>query len=243
MKIDCFTITYNEERIVNFFIKHYSRFCDNINIIDNYSTDNTAGIAKLHKDKNVHLKYYNSNNSLDDSVYLDIKNNCWRESTADYVIVVDCDELLYHEDIRTFLLETNKPVYRPQGFDMVSDKFPDHCDLLTEGIKDGIPAANYSKMCIFSPSKVSSINYSLGCHSAQPQDKSGNYINPDSSSELKLLHYKNLSFEYRYSKHLEYSERMSDFNKRTGAGIHYNYDKDKQYSEFLDIFNRREQII
>lgn len=241
--VEVFTIAYNEEKIIKFFIEHYLKFCNKITIFNNYSTDSTSDIVKSYENNNVHLKFFDTNNSVDDKIYLDIKNNCWKSSEAEYVIIVDSDEFLYHPDIKSFLRETKQALYRPLGYNMVSDEFPSGDDLLVDIIKEGVLAHNYSKMCLFSPAEVSNINYSLGCHNAAPQGKHGNYLLPYISDDLKLLHYKNLSFNYRYSKHIEYSKRMSDFNKQTGSGIHYTFDKDQQYNEFLDIFNKRLQVI
>lgn len=241
--IEVFTITYNEEKIINFFIDHYMQFCSKITVMDNYSTDNTAEIVKSYNSEKIALKYYNSSNSLDDSIYINIKNNCWKDSTADYVIVVDCDEFIYHNNLKSFLNKTRQPVYRPIGFDMVSDNFPPLCGQLTDVITEGVFSSNYSKMCLFSPSKLAGINYELGCHNAQPIDKNNSRVTAFESPELKLLHYKNLSFDYRYSKHVEYNKRMSNFNSQTGSGIHYTYSKEQQYNEFVSIYNNRKKII
>lgn len=243
MKIECYTIAYNEEKIIGYFIDHYKQFCTKIVIYDNESTDNTRDIIHSYKDDSVVLERYCSNNTLNDSIYLDIKNNCWKNTSADYVIVVDCDELLHCDNLQGYLSTTKHAVYKPTGYDMVSEKFPES-GRITELVKEGIESTNYSKLCIFSPSAVSEINYEMGCHNANPIDKNGRPITPYfSGSDLKLLHYKNLSFDYRYSKHLAYKNRMSEFNKNSGAGIHYMYDEDQQKNEFYNIYNNRKIII
>lgn len=243
MKIDCYTIAYNEEKMVGFFINHYSRFCRNINVMDNYSTDRTAEIVESYNSDSIRVKKYDSGGKLNDSIYLEIKNNCWKDSDADYVIIVDCDELLYHPDIIGFLETTRQQAYRPHGFDMITDTFPYGEKYITESVKEGIYSPNYSKVCIFSPSQMQDINYTLGCHRASPVNKRNELVHPYQDEALKLLHYKNISFQYRYAKHLEYRDRMSEFNENVGAGIHYTYDQDKQRQEFNDIFNSRKRVI
>jgi hypothetical protein len=178
---------------------------------------------------------------LDDSVYLSIKNNCWKKSKADYVIVVDSDEIVYHENIKKFIIDNPKSIYRPKGYNMVSDIFPTGDNILQ--IKTGKYSSNYSKLALFSPREVREINYHLGCHNASPilTDGCDKIIKED--EELKLLHYKNLSFEYRITKHTEYVKRMSEFNKSTGAGIHYLFDENQQREEFLTLQKEAINII
>jgi glycosyltransferase involved in cell wall biosynthesis len=243
MNIDCYTITYNEEKIIDFFLDHYSKFCRNITVFDNCSTDSTADIVKRYKSDTIHIEQYNSENTLNDSIYLQIKNNCWKNSDADYVIIVDCDELLYHPSIVSFFETTSQPVYMPYGYDMVSDSFPEKGKSIIEQITEGVNSPNYSKMCVFSPKFISDINYTLGCHRATPRDIHGVNTSPYRDDELKLLHYKNISFEYRYNKHVEYNQRLSDFNKKGGSGIHYSYEKEKQFDEFCTMLNSKFKII
>ena len=69
--ITIYTITYNEEKLIKFFINHYrERFpnCE-INIFDNYSTDRTTEIAK---ELNCNVIFYDTNDKLSDSEYLKI---------------------------------------------------------------------------------------------------------------------------------------------------------------------------
>jgi glycosyltransferase involved in cell wall biosynthesis len=239
--IEVFAICYNEEKIMPFFLNYYSGFCSKITIFDNYSTDGTIEIIKKFAETfPIDLIMYDTNNTLNDSVYLEIKNNCWKKSEADYVIVVDSDEFIYHENIKKFLLDNPKPIYKPKGYDMVSDTFPKGTDILQ--IKTGRYSCNYSKLALFSPKHVQEINYNLGCHTANPTLIG--YCNEVlEEQELKLLHYKNLSFDYRINKHQEYVKRFSDFNKNTGSGIHYFFDENQQREEFLNLKNDAINIV
>ena len=230
--------------MINFFLNHYSNFCRNITVFDNQSNDDTINIIKNHKNiSNINFFQYDSGDKLNDSIYLNIKNNCWKKTDADYVIIVDCDEFLYTQNgIREFLLNTDKKIYKPCGYDMVSEKFPVGENIF-DSVKSGIPSINYSKCVIFSPKNVSEINYELGCHNCHPLDSEGKGIIPSIYDDLKLLHFKNLSFNYRFERHQMYVNRFSEFNKHIGSGIHYTYDKDKQFSEFNEILKKSKTII
>jgi hypothetical protein len=230
--IELFTICYNEEKILPFFLDHYS-FCKKINIYDNNSTDNSVNIARNCTFANVNVINYDTNNTLDDSVYLQIKNNVWKNSDCDYVIVVDMDEFLYHPNFEQFINDTQQPVYKPYGYNMVSESFPISGKFISQ-IKTGVPDINYNKQVLFSPNTISEINYTLGCHHADPLDKNGHSVTALQYNELKLLHYKNISIDYKLEKHKLYSSRFSEYNKQTGAGIHYTDSRESQ----IDVFNQ-----
>lgn len=240
MTVELFAICYNEERILPFFFDHYKRFVDKITIFDNESTDNSRNIISSVRDLPVDLKNYATNNTLDDSVYLNIKNNCWRDSLCDYVIVVDCDEFVYHPNIKKFLSDTQALAYKPNGYNMVSEKFPTDCPLY-DTVTLGQSCNNYSKISLFSPS-LTDINYSLGCHTANPR-KNNDHVSIVSDENLKLLHYKNLSFDYRWERHQLYNKRFSDFNKKTGAGYHYDFDHQTQLNEFQNLLKNASEIL
>jgi hypothetical protein len=236
--IHVFAICYNEERIIPFFLDHY-KFADKITVYDNESTDRSRDL--LARDSRVEIIPYNTHNTLDDSVYVRIKQSCWKTTDCTYAIIVDMDEFVYHPDIKKFLSETNYAAYRPLGCNMVAETFPTSGSF-TDIIKTGVVDINYSKLCVLSPSRVDSIEYGLGCHNAaictrNPQDTILD------TNEMKVLHYKNISFEYRFSKHQEYIKRMSDFNRQIGAGIHYTYSEEKQREEYNTLLNGAKQLI
>lgn len=241
MNITIYTIAYNEEKMLPFFLDHYSKFASKIVIYDNESTDNTVKIAKEHplvKD----IYSVKTGDSLDDSMYVKIKNSCWKEDASDYVMLVDTDELIYHEDdIVKYLENTNYPVYRPTGYNMISEEFPKNNISVTEQIKRGVYDKFYCKPVIFNPNLIKKTEFELGIHNGRFYDETGN-VNP-AESELKMLHYKNLGFKYREDRHKMFAKRMSDFNQRTGAGIHYTWDTKTQKNEFDDILARSAKII
>ena len=91
--ITIYTICFNEELILPFFVKWYRKKFPNCRIIiyDNYSTDSTEKIALQN---NCQVIKYDSNNQIRDDLYLNIKNNCWKDAETDWVLVCVVDELL-----------------------------------------------------------------------------------------------------------------------------------------------------
>jgi glycosyltransferase involved in cell wall biosynthesis len=104
MKIDVFTTCYNEQIILPYFLKHYKKFANNITVYDNMSTDNSV---KIMNEYGVNVIQFDTNGKFEESVLMNIRNNCWKNSDADWVIVCDTDELIYHEDIINYLSNTN----------------------------------------------------------------------------------------------------------------------------------------
>ena len=65
----------------------------------------------------------------------------------------------------------------------------------------------------------------------------------ESKGDLKLLHYKCLSYEYVVKKHNDYSKRRSEFSKKHGLGFHYDFGRDKILDEFNKLKDSSTQVI
>ncbi|NLR68654.1 hypothetical protein HGH92_30405 [Chitinophaga varians] len=215
MIIKAFIIVYNESDIIRFTINHYQKFCTEVHILDNYSTDNTREIAL---GMGCHVQLFGTPGVLDDRCYLDIKNNIWKAHTdADYVIVCDADEILYHIE-RT----PRMPVYKAVGYDMFSEALPAHS---WDEINRGFRSPMYDKMIMFSPRLVREINYSFGCHTALPvlyRRMSGVAISP------MLRHMRYIGkVERLIARYQRFAERLSKYNRDHELGQHYLSDSEK----------------
>lgn len=200
VKVDVFAICYNEEFLLPRFIEHYQKvFGAAITIFDNYSTDRSREIAA---ELGCNVRLYDSGNQVRDDIYLKIKNNCWKYSKADWVIVCDIDEFLEVDfDITPYTL------IGTLGYDIVS------ADLHS---RFGVYNWMMNKYVMFRPNKMRNINYQPGCHKCSPDGE----VVP-SKEFAKLLHRKYISPEYVYNKHLACQERLSDINKKYGWGTQY----------------------
>jgi glycosyltransferase involved in cell wall biosynthesis len=229
MKIEAYIIVWNEVDTIQFTINHYKSFCDKITFYDNYSDDGTLEVIKANDCEVVH---FGTVGKLEDKEYIKVKNNCWKNSNADWVIVCDSDEIVFHNDLIN-VLEREKTngntVFRTNGVDMFSKIMPvESFNEITMGIK----SENYSKIACFSPN-IRSINYVFGCHVADPV---GNvrYC----SEKLSLHHYRNIGgYQRLIKRHEVYRQRMSDHNKRLGLGIHYTYDNERRKKDWLNSYS------
>ena len=221
MKIHAHILAWNEEKILPFTLDYYSQFCEKIFVYDNMSTDSSDDIYKRYL--NVEVIKWKSDNQINEMNYLNIKNNEYkkhsRDNNIDWVIVCDCDEILYHENLIEILSEyKSKGITVPKicGHDMVSESFPVYDGkLITEKIKIG--SDRYQPMCkniIFNPNL--DVNYGIGAHSFSA-------INGifSKNEDLKLLHYKFLSKPYVEKLYLDRLNRLSEYNKLRGFGSHY----------------------
>jgi glycosyltransferase involved in cell wall biosynthesis len=235
MKIEVYVICYNEEVMLPYFLRHYSEFCDRIIVYDNYSTDRTEEICK--QNPKVEVRKYDSGNQIRDDIYLQIKNNCWKDSEADWVIVVDMDEFVYHENIVGVLESTWATVIEPPMFNMISEKLPKGAGQIYDEVKFGLPGG--AKRNMFRPGEIREINYEPGCHGATPE---GNIIFEE-GTKIKTLHFRYLSKQYLIDRNALSNKRLSEVNKKMGWGVHYKTPAEELSAEFDSLLKQAVQII
>lgn len=211
MRIDTYAICYNEEKILPYFLRHYQRY-GNVMIYDNYSTDNSVEICLQ---AGVRVSQYDSGGELRDDLYIQIKNNCWKGSTADWVIIVDCDEFVYHPDLMTYLENSEFTAFEPTWYEMFTEIFPQTSAQIYEVVRRGYEA--WPKLNLFKPSEIEEIDYEIGCHLCHPKGNVKlNYV----ESPIKTLHMRHLGKQYIIDRNKSYAARMSKVNRDNKWGWH-----------------------
>lgn len=228
------TVSYNEELQIKFLIDHYrSRFTDcEIIVYDNMSTDKTVSIAESYDCK---IIYYDTNEQISDSKYLQIKNNCWKSANTDWVLVCDVDELL---DINESQLQEEEilgsNIIISEGYNMIN--MEDNCDLQT--INHGVRCFGYDKLYLFNKKFINEINYEAGCHKANPIG-----IINYSKNSYPAYHFNFINIELSIEKYKIYAERLSPENIKNGWGSHYLFSEDKIREEFADIRSKAIKLL
>ncbi len=214
--IEIFTICYNEEIILQKFIDHYrTRFpnCE-ITIYDNMSTDYSRQIAIKN---GCRIIDYDSNNQIRDDLYLEIKNNCWKNANTDWVLIVDTDEFIYINEQQLKNEESlGKTIISFEGWNLIT--MSDNPDIIDLDLKCGSRAAQYDKSYLFNKKFIKEINYSAGCHYCTPKGKI-----QYSENKYLMCHWKALGLNYMINRHTEFGKRMSKQNLDKGWGVHYLY--------------------
>ena len=172
MKIWAYVTIWNEEKMLDFYLKHYSQFCDKIVFFDNESTDSSHEIINSYP--NTEIRTHSTGGTFNDYTHLELKHSAIQEAkgNCDYVIISDCDEFIYHPNIKGFLEEhLNKTaIFYPAGFQMASNVFPDTNQQIYDSIRTGEPSPWYSKPILLNPNMVSGFNWVEGCHELDNTD-------------------------------------------------------------------------
>lgn len=225
MRIVLYFINWNDSYYLPFIKDHYGRFCEEIIMYDNYSSDRSMELAL---ELGFNVRHFGMKNQLNDQHYLDVKNNCWKECRnkgIDYVIVCDADEFITPDFKTLSSLSPSAP--KVTGYNMISEQLP---SLSMMEINTGAYSEGYSKQAIFSPDRITEINYVHGCHK--------NYITGDITSEgnTTLYHYRMIGGVDRIiSRHADYRKRMSRFNKQHKMGFHYEHSDDAKREEWRHL--------
>lgn len=227
--ITIYTLTYNEEVMLPFFIRHYRKLFPNCKIViyDNESTDSTVEIAK---NNGCEVITYRTNGQLSDSTYLAIKNNCWKKSETHWNIICDCDELCEIHEMDLIYEDHNEvSLIRLKGYDMVNVS-EDYDNFNVENLKFGYENQLYDKTLILNKSKIEEINFRAGCHIANPIGDI-----KYSNNEYRLLHYKYIGVNYMIKRYELFKERLSNENKERNWGIQYLQTEEHIKNYFRDI--------
>ena len=233
MKIHAHILAWNEANIIPFTLDYYSKFCEKIFVYDNCSDDETASICGFYS--MVEVVKWKGDNGMNEAVQSRLKSEMYRQKSrnqgVDWVIVIDCDEFLYHSNLLGKLQELkdkNIDVPLVKGYDMFSEKFPKYKKSIVDQIKVGSENHFLNKNIIFNPDK--DIYYGIGAHT---MNASNCIFSND--FELKLLHYKFLSLEYVIDRYETLKNRQSEYNKSQQFNTHYSIESAKKRHEELRI--------
>lgn len=223
--IEIFTVAYNEEEKIMFFINWWrDRFQDcRITVIDNHSTDRTAEFAKR---RGCRVISAGPKDKMDEQWLIDVKNSCWKESKEEWVFVGDVDEVvditpnqLYRErwngttviDLDLYDIINKDDVSRMEDIDYAVEYF----------------APRVEKRLIFQPDAIIETNYHIGCHVA---DMKG--LIRVSYCRYPFFHYKRASYKGMWDRHQDFKNRYPPEDIVKGWGIHYRWGKLKYWWEW-----------
>ena len=235
MRVHLFALCWNDADMLPFFFRHYDRFVSRYVIFDDGSTDGSLDMLRAHPRVELHHLRRADPNSFAISEQL-LSNDCWKTHRflADWVIVTDIDEHLYHPDFPSMLTR-----YRARGitavpalgFQMISEEFPADHELLCETRLYGAPWANMCKLSLFDPSRISEINFTIGRHTAEPE---GHVVFPD-QDELMLLHYKYLGFERTHARHRQMLGGLGEQDLANGWGHKYSWSRVRLRADWDEV--------
>jgi hypothetical protein len=112
---------------------------------------------------------------------------------------------------------------------MLSEQFPEQKKLLCQSLTKGACDSMYSKLNIFSPSEIDTVNYTPGRHKAAP---TGRVVLP-ARDELLLLHYHYLDFERVRKRYAQFLTRQRKTDIAKGFGEQYSWSSE----QFRDAWN------
>ena len=239
MKIHLYARCWNEKDMLPFFFLHYDQLVQRYIIYDDASTDNSQEI--LRRNPKVELRSmppYSDPESRIGSA-LALQETCWKESRgiADWVIVTDIDEHLYHPDMCQYLAQCRArgvTIIPALGYQMLSEQFPERKNVLCQSLTKGACDSMYSKLNIFSPSEIDTVNYTPGRHKAAP---TGHVVLP-ARDEVLLLHYHYLGFERVRKRYAQFLTRQRKTDIATGFGGQYSWSSEQLRDAWNLVANR-----
>jgi len=222
MILHIYAVCHNEEILLPYFLRHYAPLAEKIVIFDGASTDRSREIMR--EFVNVEIVPSESVLSHEDGKYseavlMGLRNEAYKASRgrADWVAVVDIDEILYHPDLGGILERYRREgisLPKISGFDMLSNRPPVGTGPIYQEFRTGFRNDWYSKRALFSPEI--DIRFEPGCHRCDPQGP----VKESDEAEIRLLHYRFLGAEFFLKKYLLRQERMSEESRSMGWGTH-----------------------
>ncbi len=222
MRIELYTNTWNERRMLPFFLDHYEAWVDRFVVFDDGSDDGTAEVLARHP--KVDLRPYPPKGNSFVLATLQLWQNVWKESRgrADWVIVTNVDEFLYHPDgMRDYLERCSADgvtMLHPLGYAMVGRAFPAEPRGLVSALRRGVPMYGHDKRQVFVPDAISEIHFEPGRHRARP----AGVVREPRVPEAKLLHYKYVDPEgYLIPRQRALGARLLPGDLARGLGAQY----------------------
>ena len=234
MRIDLYTISWNEQRTLSYFLAHYGPWVDRIVVYDDASDDGT--VETLTRHPKVEVRPYPPKRESFVLTTLALWQDVWKESRgrADWVIVTNIDEQFFHAAGERGYLERCRDggvtIVHPFGYSMVGDAYPPPGERLSDAIRRGAPMYGHDKRQVFDPDEIDEINFTPGRHFSEP---TGNVREPP-VPEAMLLHYKHVDPQgYFLPRQKALGVRLLPGDRERGFGAQYEM-SDKQHMHAYD---------
>ena len=197
MIVHVVAVVKNEEVILPYMLRHYSTFADTIFIVDQQSTDNTREIVSACPKAVLYdYPYTNGYNKEEIVEFIVDFYKVYCRGVADWVILVDADEFVYHTDILQVLREAKAgppTVLSCSGYAMISDRLPITSGQIYDELKFGIRSHAFDKPIIIDP--AFDFIFGVGKHWVRlPEGVKRK------RAGIILLHYRDLSLEYSLAR-------------------------------------------
>ena len=154
---------------------------------------------------------------MDEQTLMNIRNNCWKDSEAQWCLVVDADELV---DVNVLCLENwLEDIIQCEGYEMFGTE-EDTIQTLTQGCK----SAGYCKPVLFKKDSFKEINFAPGSHTCSPEPV-GKDFSTNPTISVNLYHTKWRSWTNGFERAKLLAERRSNHSRMNGWNFHYGLDE------------------
>jgi glycosyltransferase involved in cell wall biosynthesis len=233
MRIDLYTTCWNDASMLPFFFRHYDPLVQRYLVFDDGSTD--GSLELLAANAKVEIRPFVRSHAK--SFVLSeqsLSNSCWKDSRgqADWVMVLDLDEHLFHPNLLDYLERARHETITAVpalGFQMITERFPLPDEWLARAHTCGTPWVQMCKISLFDPNRIEEINFSPGRHRAAPTGE----VRIPRRDELLNLHYKYLGFNYTVARHRQLLRGLGPGDAAVGWGHKYRW-SDAQLREDWD---------
>jgi dTDP-4-dehydrorhamnose 3,5-epimerase-like enzyme len=231
--VHLYALVWNERPLLPFFLEHYRPFVDRFFLFDDGSDDGSA--EYLAEQPDVTLSRFDGAGASFVDAARSFYNEAWKASRgrADFVGLVNIDELLHHPDPRAALQTAREKGYTfltARGWDIVSDAFPTEGPLVRTTNR-GVHSRAMAKTAFFDPDAIEDAGFSVGRHAAAP---SGRVVRP-TRPWFDLLHYKHLGEDYLIARYRALAARMRSGDREAGYGRRYEEEETRLRDQFARL--------
>lgn len=220
-------LTWNEEDILPFTLRHYRSLTTRIVLHDGGSTDRTCEIAEAAGCEVLRTPRA----ELDDATHAAIKSTAWRGRGADWYVMADADELIYfprpmREMLREFEAQQTA-IVKPHGWELFSETWPrlDDPRQIYEQIPYGAPVREFAKPILFHADRVAAIRFGPGAHVVEEAwlttgERLTRRPRRFTVPAVHLFHCRHLGGPRRVSlRYRRNQERLSAWNRERALGV------------------------
>lgn len=228
-------VCWNDIDMLHYFFRNYDEMVSHYFVDDDGSDDGTLDYLAQHSNVTVRQKPRINPDSYVLESHASHQTSWLRSrGIADWVLVVDIDEHIYHPDLSGYLqaqTEAGVTAIPALGFQMLAHESPPPEVRLSDHLRRGAPWAQMSKLVLFSPDAVTNPGFAVGRHSAEP---AGAVRYPE-RDELLLLHYKYLELKAVSRRHAAEQARRRKLDLEHDWGHRYAFDKAQLAADFASF--------